>query len=213
MFSVLLLAAALLESAQVSTVGQTVAPAGVSLSPGASIAVVLRRTVKAGKASPGDEVLAEITVPVLQNGRILIPEGARVFGRVTTAIAHTRDHPESVLAVRFERAEWKEGSVALNAFMVRALGRPEKLKRADPYNPTNCIPPMNSAGQPVRNPRFSCDKLRPRISDSGLPKLEDVSVRSLNDPMGPTELISMSKNVVLPKGLNIELRQVALDVR
>lgn len=203
------------QQASAKPLGQTVTASSTSLSPGASIAVVMRQTVKADKASPGDEVLAEITVPVLQDGRILIPEGARVFGHVTSAVARTREHPESVLAVRFERAEWKDGSVALNAVIVRALGRPEKAKKADSYNPVNCIPamhafPQQSVSQPTHAPRFNCATVQPRVSDSGLPKLEDVYVHTIgDDPMGPTEVTSTKKNVTLPKGLNLELRQVA----
>lgn len=198
--------------------GQTAAPGSTTLDAGASIAVVMRRTVKADKANLGDEVLAEVTVPVLQSGRILIPEGARVTGRVLAAVARSREHPESVLAIRFERAEWKDGSVALNAFMVRALGRPEKARKGDSYNPVNCVPSMHAlpqqpVAQPAHTPRFDCSTMRGSVSDAGLPKLEDVSVRTTGDALGPTELISTKKNVTLEKGLNVELRQVATEAK
>lgn len=196
----------------------------VTAHPGSSIAVQIKKTVKADKAKVGDEVVAEVTVPVLQDGRIIIPKGARVAGRVTTAIAHTKEHPESVLAVRFDSAEWKGGSVALSAYIVRQLAvEVGRIKVIEDYQ-VNCIPVMRllpQSGQtsappppppPPSRPPPVCDTTRPRLVPSprpvpGPPKLEDVFVRTLNS--GATELLSTKKTVTLPAGLNVELRQVA----
>lgn len=226
-----LLIAALLVAAQLADVPP--------LRAGASIAVQIRSTVKADKAKVDDEVLAEVTVPVLQDGRVLIPRGARVIGRVTAAAAHTKEHPESLLAVRFERAEWKDGSIALNAYIARALMSPPEKKKVVQYGPVLCMPQMHllpqqttqqqsaQAGgqgtktppppgpppQPMHVPTI-CDQQVPRVIDSpdsfpSSPKLADIFIRTLDNPLGPTELISTTKNVTLPSGLVVELRQVA----
>src|SRR5690349_17032150 len=86
--------------------------APVELPEGASIAVRLARNLKASKAIAGDEVLAEIIVPVLDRGRIVIPGGARVIGHVISSNGRSKQNPQSVLGVRFERAEWKGGGTA-----------------------------------------------------------------------------------------------------
>lgn len=227
MKTILLLIAALAAGSQ--------QPDTLALRSGASIAVQIRRTVKADKARIGDEVLTEVTVPVLQDGRVVIPKGARVVGQVTAASAHTKAHPESVLAVRFERAQWKQGSVALNAFIVRPLSLPQPKKKVVQYDRMNCIPVMRllpqqqsgqTGGPPVNPPNTGpppqpihgvqppCMPGGGREVDSpepvpGLPKLESVFVRTLDNPLGPTELTSNTKNVTLPSGLIVELRHIA----
>jgi hypothetical protein len=206
-------------------VAQTATPR-VTVLDHSSIAVQIKSTVKANKARIGDEVVAEVTVPVLQDGHIVIPKGARVVGRVIAATAHTKEHPESVLAVRFDNAEWKGGSAALNAYIVRTLAVEQSPRQAIEYDQINCIPmmrlvPQQQSGQtggpppqPTHTPQEPCDPRRARVVPStrpepGLPTVKDVFVRILTKPAGATELISPKKNVTLPAGVMVELRQVA----
>ena len=215
-------------------VAQTATPR-VTVLDHSSIAVQIKSTVKANKARIGDEVVAEVTVPVLQDGHIVIPKGARVVGRVIAATAHTKEHPESVLAVRFDNAEWKGGSAALNAYIVRTLAVEQSPRQALEYDQISCIPmmrlvPQQQSGQtsgppanapnmgpppqPTHTPQEPCDPRRARVVPStrpepGLPTVKDVFVRTLTKPAGATELMSPKKNVTLPAGVMVELRQVA----
>jgi hypothetical protein len=213
----------------VSAPAQTSTP--VELTDGASIAVRLLRDIKANKAKAGDEVLAEIIVPVLDHGRIAIPGGARVIGQVVSSNGRSKENRGSALGVRFERAEWNGGSANLQAYIVGLLaGGPGKSQRDNcaPYAPRRFAakPPLsqfqaqqgpnvlNGVGQPIHD-RSSTAQHDPSMATgmpcmvAGPPDFSYISVRKLDAPRGATQLVSDTKNISLPKGITVELRQVA----
>ena len=212
----------------VSSAAQTAST--IDLPDGASIAVRLASNVKANKANAGDEVLAEVIVPVLDHGRIVIPSGAKVIGQVVSSNGKSKQHPESVLGVRFERAEWKDGTAALQAYIVGLLagvpgktqrdncqpGAPRRFRTPPPtyqFQQTQGPNVLNGVPQPIHNTdtRLQDPSLATGMPCvvAGPPDFSHISVRKLDSPRGATQLISAKKNISLPKGIAVELRQVA----
>ena len=201
----------------------------VELSDGSSIAARLMSNLKANKLNAGDEVLAEVVVPVLDRGRIVIPGGARVVGHVVSSNARSKQNPESKLGVRFERVEWKGGSAAVSAYIVGLLaGMPGRAQRDNcaPRSRFMAKPPisqmqqshgpntLNGVGQPIHD-TGSSPMQDPSLATgmpclvAGPPDFSHISVRKLDAPRGATQLVSATKTISLPKGITVELRQVA----
>ena len=104
---------------------------------GTTLVIELRKSVRADRARPGDEVKAKVIVPVLQSGAIIIPQGAIAVGIVVEARPVSVSAP-SRLAIRFQQVQWKGGGFALNAFPVRQL----VLKRKYDYESRTFCPPV-----------------------------------------------------------------------
>src|SRR5271166_5653493 len=81
-----------------------------------SIPAQLTRTVQADKAHPGDRVEFRTLEAVLAGKDLVIPANARLYGRVLSA-SPKQDDKNSWLAVVVERAEWKQHSLPLHAFI------------------------------------------------------------------------------------------------
>ncbi|MGA3089862.1 MAG: hypothetical protein ABSD75_14700 [Terriglobales bacterium] len=76
---------------------------------GLELPVIMRQKVDAAKTPVGTTVQAKLTVATLVNG-VVIPEGAILSGEVTVSGAKSGGDP-SRLAIRFDSAQWKNGSV------------------------------------------------------------------------------------------------------
>ncbi len=171
-------------------------PTRPALLHGMTMAIELKKTVNAEKARPGDEVEAGTLEPVMLQGRVLIPRGARVTGHVLAVAAYSKDHPESLLRIRFDRASWKQESIDLNAFIVGHLG----VKR-ERHHASDCFP-ASSKLLAQRAGELPC-------AVAGPARLDYIFVRNLDDPAGGTQLMSKIKNITLPAGTKLELRHAA----
>ncbi len=113
-------------------------PPALKLPDGTTFLVVLKDKVQAQRAHPDDPIRARVQSPVLVQGRVLIPAGATLLGRVTSAVSHRARGAASRLGIRFERAEWKGGSAALNAYIVGQMKRTVRADEADPNLAQRC---------------------------------------------------------------------------
>lgn len=214
----------------ISAMAQSVAP-GVVLPDGKSIAARLDTSLNASKATAGEEVLATVAVGVVEGGEIVIPQGARLSGKVIAATARSKGNRRSMLMVRFDRAEWKTGSAALNAYIVG------NLKNLPGAGRDNCVGhfgrhfvsqgtavPVNPFREQSQNPNSLNGVTQPAheigaggapttsvggppCAVAGPPDLHYISVHKLNE--GGTQLISDKKNIALPAGIIVELRHVS----
>jgi hypothetical protein len=105
----LLLMAALLGQAQPDSL-QT-KPAG-----DVSIPAELTKTVRADKAHRGDPVEFTTLEAVLVGPKLVMPPQSKLFGRIVGAAPRLGDKP-SWLVLLVERAEWKQHTVPLHAFI------------------------------------------------------------------------------------------------
>lgn len=112
-----------------SATGAASAEAGkssASVAKDTEIDAALTHSVDAGKAKPGDEVTAKAAKDIKSDGKVVVPRGSRLIGRVTQAQPHRRDSASgssaSELGIVFDRAVLKDGTeVALNG-SVAAIG-------------------------------------------------------------------------------------------
>jgi hypothetical protein len=84
------------------------APA-TGLAKGTYLRADFSRTVDAKKAKVGDEVIARITDDVRAEGKVAVREGATLTGHLTEVQASTKEHPESKLAIVFDKIVLKNG--------------------------------------------------------------------------------------------------------
>lgn len=58
-------------------------PAAINIPAGTKVPIVLKHALNTKSAREGDSVYAETTFPVVENGRVVIPAGTYVQGRIT----------------------------------------------------------------------------------------------------------------------------------
>ena len=212
----------------VAAVAQTPNPT-VVLPDGTSIAARLDSSLSTKKAQAGDEARASVAVGVVMGGEVVIPQGARLFGRVMAAAARSKEKRQSMLMVRFHRAEWSGGAAMLNAFIVgnlrnlpgggrndcfghRFLSQPSA--RVNPFAEQSQAPNvLNGTPQPTHDTGGSLSVGNPMgpapCAVAGPPDLHHIRVHKLDQPAGATQLISDKKNIDLPAGIIVELRHIA----
>jgi hypothetical protein len=107
-----------------STTASQPAPAGNQLAAGTIISVELSKTLDAKKVKANDKIEARTAMDLLSHGQIIIPRNAKVIGHVTEAKAHSKQSPDSVVGISFDRVLMKDGRELPLQATVQAIGRP-----------------------------------------------------------------------------------------
>ena len=114
---------------------------------GTVIAAELSKSLDAKKAKAGDKVEAKTAVDLLSQGKIVIPRNTKIIGHVTDAKAHSKESPDSMVGIAFDRISMKDGHDVPIQAAVQAIGRP--LQSAALSNSTGVDNTgMPSAGAP-----------------------------------------------------------------
>ncbi len=238
---------------------------------GVDILAELQTTLDARRARVGDPVRMRLLHALLAKGKVAVPEGATLAGHITEVARRTDANPESRLAIRIDRAEWKRHSVPFEAFIVRHARMVRRIVRgpvgarigdsmeADmmqamsgatrpqppritppassstapaqptpptppapsqppapaPTNPSSSTSPSQSgttpAPQAVSSATVARDRVESRYAHETIlasgPRAEDVTVRPSADPNIGSVLVSASREVVVPKGVLLVLKQ------
>ena len=103
-----------------STTGET----PVQFAPGTLIPAELSKSVDAKKAKVGDPVEARTAADMLSNGKIMMPRNTKVLGHVTSVKAHTKDSPDSMVGIAFDRLIMKDGHELPLQASLQAVGAP-----------------------------------------------------------------------------------------
>src|SRR5258707_6952376 len=107
-----------------NTSASTSARAGqssASLSSGTAMNATLSQPVDAKKNKPGDQVTAKTTEATKSEGKVVIPNGSKLFGHVTECKQRSKEEKESALGIVFDKAMLKNGEeIPLNV-SIRAL--------------------------------------------------------------------------------------------
>jgi hypothetical protein len=99
---------------------------------GSTIPVTLEKGIDAHKNKPGDKVIARTTENVKSEGRVVIPRGSQIIGRVSEAKARSTGGPESVLGIIFDRAVLKDGREFPLALTIQAIAPARSETSSDP---------------------------------------------------------------------------------
>jgi hypothetical protein len=182
-----------------------------------SIPAQLAHTVRADKVHPGDPVEFKTISAVLIGKGLVMPADAHLYGRVLS-VGQKQDNKNSYLAVVVERAEWREHSLPLRAFISAQITmKPANLTttsadaQTDPPSPRRAgrmsgrVAAGNDPSLPglIRTPQDAADTPAPQ-SVAKYPMLEDVGI--FRDKNGTTYLLSAKSNVKLPAGVLLMLQ-------
>jgi len=85
-----------------------------------TIPAQLSKAIDTNKCKAGDAVEMRTLEPVLVGNGLVMPENAKLHGKIVGAASRQNDQPSWVLLV-VERAEWKQHSVALHAFIASQI--------------------------------------------------------------------------------------------
>jgi len=105
-------------SASSSEKGQT---AQSSLAAGTAINAELDKSLDSKKAKAGDAVTARTTEAIKEDGKVTIPKGTKLTGRVVRASARSKGDNDSTLALQFDRAELKSGQEIVLQVNIQAI--------------------------------------------------------------------------------------------
>jgi len=107
---------------------------------GTIIPAELSKSVDAKKTKPGDKIEAKTSVDLLSHGKVVIPRDTKIIGHVTDAKGRTKESPDSMVGIAFDRMSMKGGQELTMQAAVQAIGRPLQ-SAAFPENA-----PMNNNG-------------------------------------------------------------------
>jgi hypothetical protein len=116
------------------------------LKAGSTVQAELTKPVDVRKNKPGDEVVAKTTQDVKSDGRVVLPKGSKIVGRVTHAQARAKGQEESQLGMAFDHAVLKDGTQMPVAFTIQAIGRSESGAAAATAAETDSMMAGGNAG-------------------------------------------------------------------
>ena len=175
-----------------------------------SIAAELKTTVKAENAHRGDPVEFRTLEPQLIANGVVMPANAKLMGRIVGAAPQQGDKP-SWLVLLVERAEWKQVSIPLHAFITRqiAISSVNQLnsQNTDGMNTNSRRAGRESAraqmhdgidnSTSTRMPQ-DAKEVSPQGTGTRTPPIKDL--RIVRDKDGIAYLFSANSNVKLPSG-------------
>jgi hypothetical protein len=195
---------------------------------------VLSSSVDSKKVKVGDKVEARTTDAMLEDGKEMVPKGAKLEGHVTEATARSKGDNGSTLAIQFDRAIPKKGEEIPLDVLIVAVAPPENdfsggsagpgndpmsnrgaaaaggspMGSARSQNPTSgtpTYPSAGSAGSPSESPATSGPGQLPANS-RGVYGLRDLKLMMSNSGTSQTTVLtSTGKNVHLDGGTRLLL--------
>jgi len=166
---------------------------------GTIITAELSKSLDAKKAKVGDKIEGKLPVDVLAHGKILIPRNSKVIGRVTDVKAHSKESPDSRVAVAFDRLVLKNGREVPLQIVLQAVGRP--LMKVSLNNPSFS---EGAANVPSSNLPGSAGGYPGRAPASAAPEPDSPNAPDSVAPLGPT-----SKGAIGMKGVSLEASKEA----
>ena len=169
--------------------------------------------INAAKAKPGDKVEMRALAAEKDGERLLIEKDAKLIGHVINAVARTETSPESRIELVIERAEWNGHAIPLNAYII-AQGQIATVRQRERLSDPKCDPSQHLGGGTLDRDtpayiRCAQDSSQVSGKQGGAPLLRDVELRYVHGRSGSTVLVSSIKNVTLPAGLVVLIRNVA----
>jgi len=110
--------------------GNAQAAGASQLQSGSTVQAELSKPVDVRKNKPGDEVIAKTTQDVKSDGKVVLPKGSKIVGRVTQAQARAKGQDESQLGIAFDHAILKDGTQMPVSFAIQAVGSSESAASA-----------------------------------------------------------------------------------
>jgi hypothetical protein len=112
-----------------------------SLPVGTTIRVILQKPLDSRKNNAGDLVIAKSTEKRMSNTNEILPKGTKIIGHLTKVKSHTKEEPESLLGIVFDRAILKGNREIPLRFIIQAVA-PGQMTTI----PTMSMTPATAAG-------------------------------------------------------------------
>jgi hypothetical protein len=202
-----------------------------ALPAGTTICAELDKSIDAKKAKPGNEIVARTTLAVLWQGKIAIPNQAKIVGHVTEAAALSGSDAKSRLGILFDHVVMKDGTSVPIAMTVQAIGMrpvsPKDLNTDLGETPETHQPMYHAAGNPgPGEPNYPPPGRVQRAPDEaplgkeahvldagshGVIGIPDVSLTEAKDAGSAAMIESAKRNVKMESETEIVLRVIAAD--
>lgn len=143
--------------------------------------VELRTTIKSDKAKVGDKVEFQTREAVLIGNNIVVPERAKILGRIEQIRSGATESPRSLVDISIHTLKWKNGEAALNAVVFSVEATPAE----------------NMVMRRRRHPFFKPPNF-----------LQGIRIRAHLKRDARTDFFSESANFTLHSGLLFLLRQI-----
>lgn len=116
--------------------------------PGTIIPAELSKSLDAKKIKPGDKVEARTSMDLLSHGQVVIPRNSKITGHVIQAKAHSKEAPDSMIGIAFDRISIKGGEEIPLQASIQAIARPLQSAAASGPAPMDESGGMPSSGPP-----------------------------------------------------------------
>lgn len=184
------------------------------------IPVTLTKGLKVEKLHVGDEVRFRLEGPVLVGHGLVMPDGATLVGRVRLSKPLLGRSP-SLLSVIVHEARWKKNTLPLHA-VISGLGQRRQVTMGmnpgcDSYS-TRLERGNRTFGGPTSRRTFGDAAASPdcwMMNNRGEASFAGVGLKGISlfrdKNSGVTVLVSRKKNIHLPGGLLMGLRNLPMD--
>lgn len=157
-----------------------------TLPSGTAVNAELNSSVDSRKVKVGDRVEAHTTEVVKYDGKVIVPNGAKLEGHVTEATARAKGDSGSTLAIQFDKAIPKKGeAISLNVAILAIAAPQSDLSGGSPgpgRDPMSGLGASAAGGSPM-------GASRPQNPATGTP------VDSTTEPSGSAQLPANSRGV------------------
>jgi len=167
---------------------------------GTVIVAELSKSLDAKKVKPGDKIEAKTSMDLLSQGKVVIPRDTKIVGHVIEAKAHSKDSPDSMLGIAFDRMLLKEGRELPMQAAIQAMARPLQNPAFQGSGPMS-----DNGGMPSSAPMPGGGGMSGGGARSSTPSTYPTSAGA-DAPAsgGPAPLGPASKGVVGMKGLELK---------
>jgi hypothetical protein len=186
-----------------------------------TIPAQLSKTVDTKKCKAGDVFEMRTLEPLLISKGIVMPEDAKLHGRILGA-GSRQDNKPSWVVLLVESAEWKKNKIPLHAFVtaqITVLTRVRPGSGFDASSPQEQTVRQRRRGASQSDPRNDIPIAMKRASPDVALEGKDVvqqgfhlpdDVRVIRDKKGTVFLVSHKSHLKLPSGTMLTLRQQAI---
>jgi hypothetical protein len=92
--------------------------------PGSVMPAVLSKSLDAKKVKRGDKVEAKTTMDLISGGAVIVPRDSKITGHVTDVKPRSKESPDSMVSIVFDRLSMKGGREMSMQGTIQAIGRP-----------------------------------------------------------------------------------------
>ena len=179
---------------------------------GMSMNAALNASVDSKKARLGDKVEAHTTDAMIDDGKEIVPKGAKLEGHVTEATARSKGDNGSTLAIQFDKAIPKKGEeIPLKVLIVAVASPLNDFSRGSAGLDED---PMSNRGAAAAggSPMGGSRSQNPTSGTPGYPAAGSVgSPNGSTEPSGPGQLPANSRGVYGLKDLKLMMNNSGAD--